>query len=91
MFVQLVPVHVILNSDTTAAKLSLSKYPVCESTVFEPDDLEFNEEFNTIGKQLNRFAAQGPEKLYQYLNHLWGKTLFDKEFTLFKYSLLIND
>lgn len=90
VFIHIVPVHVILNSDTYS-KLSGAKIPTTCNSDNDFEMFELNQEFNTIGKQLNRFSEQTPEKLYKYLNHLWGKKLFNDEFVLFKYSLLVND
>ena len=76
VFVSCVPPHLLLNTECS-----------CLSGL---TDLEFTQEFNTIGKQLVRFQPQGKDKIYQYLNHLWGKTLFTDEFVSFKYSLILE-
>ncbi len=54
------------------------------------DDFEYTQEFNTIGKQFQRYEAIGIGKLYQYLNNLCGRALFNNEFVLLKYSLIEN-
>lgn len=81
----------LLNSDHVPGSQSLSKQIFYDIKRNELGEFEANEEYSTLGKQLARFIENGSiEKTCQYLNYLWGKNVFNQEFVLYKYSLIIN-
>jgi len=49
-------------------------------------EMEFSPEYNTIGKQFAKFETYGKEKTIQYLNHLWGKSIFNDKLINEKYA-----
>jgi hypothetical protein len=49
-------------------------------------EMEFSPEYNTIGKQFAKFESYGKDKTIQYLNHLWGKNIFNDKLIGEKYA-----
>ncbi len=90
VFLHYCPVALILSAENNPANLPNVHSTVIERTIMHSDDFEYTQEFNTIGKQFYRFEALGIVKLYQYLNNLCGRPLFNNEFVIFKYSLIEN-
>lgn len=53
-------------------------------------EFDYNDEFNSIGKQIIRFESISNEKLKDYFNFLCGKSVFTDEFINSKYVQVIN-
>ena len=87
VFIHTVPVWVILDSHYVPGTQSKQVFHDKNNAI---EELESNEVYNTVGKQFKRFIEKGTDKTYQYLNYLWGKNVFNQEFVLNKYSLIIN-
>jgi hypothetical protein len=93
VFINIAPVHLILNSEYYPGnylnKLIEDEQNKSDAS-FDLSEMEFSQEYSTIGKQLARFQIKGKQKCYDYLNHLWGKVIFHDEFVAFKYSVLLD-
>lgn len=89
VFLHSAPVQLILNENSMNTVCIQST--LIDTTVRNLEDFEFSQAFNTIGKQIARFEVMGIDKLYQYLNHLWGKVKFNNEFVLLKFSIITGD
>lgn len=91
VFLHSAPVQLMLNAESNTHS-TLVHSTIIDSTISNSEDIEFTQEFNTIGKQFRRFEVMGPGKLYQFINHIWGciatMGLFNDEFVLHKYSLI---
>ena len=90
VFLHSAPVHLILSAENSPGSLICAHSTIIDRTILNNcEDFEFTQEFNTIGKQFAKFEAMGgPVKLYQFLNYMWGKALFNNEYVLFKYALI---
>lgn len=88
VLIHFIPVWVLLNADYVPRSQSKQLFYEIKSNHME--EFEANEEYSTLGKQFARFIEIGPDKTYQFLNYLWGKNVFNQEFVLHKYSLIIS-
>ena len=53
-------------------------------------EIQFTNEYNTIGKQIVKFESFNKENnLFEFLNHLWGKQIFTNDYINKIFNLLL--
>jgi hypothetical protein len=99
VFIFYVPVHLILNYENDQKKIwscnmsdEWKKLKNANDVLNAENAIEMNltSKINTIGKQFARFSTLGANEVVQFLNHIWGRPIFTRQFVQDKFSMLIS-